>query len=271
MKDASEMTDDELTKVIATGVEPESSGTPETVEPTEESVGEPTEEASPDTEETVEPEQEEETPETPEEKPPSRREQLRVQSLLKKYGPPPVPQKSEPEAHDYRQVIDAEDEVINTLETDRQTYGQEQRTQGRQETLSEVQSVKWETLLHVDAPVVEAKYKVLDPNDKENFHPALSDALTNRYLNEVGYDDQTGLVKNPNLRWKDFVEAEFELADEIANTRIAATTKNIAQQTAQTGLRPDGGQAKRLNLNQAPENMTDEELYAALGQTPPKK
>ena len=82
----------------------------------------------------------------------------------------------------------------------------------------------------------------------------------------VGLDANTGLVQNPNVRWKDFVESEFELADEIANTKVANSTRNIAQQAASTGLRPDGSQAKRLNLNKAPEQMSDEELDAIIAQ-----
>lgn len=266
--DPSQMTDEELDKAIS-GEEPE-----ETVNNEEAQVASPEEETP---EQPAEPEAEEAgqaAEEEPEEAPaPSRREQLRVQQLLAKYGPPKqqAPQQPEAEALDYREAIDADDNVYQTLESDRQAYGQHQRAQGQNEALKQVQTVKWETLLHIDAPQMESKYAVLNPADKENFHPALADALSQRYLNMVGYDPATGLVANPGIRWKDFVESEFELAEEIANTKVATTAKNIARQAANTGLRPDGSSAKRLNLNQAPEHMTDEELDAVIAQAIPKK
>ena len=116
-------------------------------------------------------------------------------------------------------------------------------------------------MLNIDAPQVEKEYDMLDPKSK-NFHPAISDAVTKLYLQTVGYDDRTGMVSNPNVRYREFVDSYMEFADEIANTKVATTTKNIAKQAANTGLRPDGSSAKRLNLNQPIENMSDAELKA---------
>jgi hypothetical protein len=62
----------------------------------------------------------------------------------------------------------------------------------------------------------------------------------------------------------------MELVEEIAGQKNAQSVKNIVKQAAATGLRPDGSSAKRLNLNQSEKTMTLEELYAAIGQKPPK-
>jgi hypothetical protein len=204
---------------------------------------------------------------------PSRREQLRVSELLRKYGSPETPRPAAPSqtnAPDFSQVVDADPEVYEQLNKSANDYGQNQYQLGTNDALRQMRSVEWRTLLHLDAPQMESKYKVLDKTDKENFHPALSDALSRRYLHMVGYDPQTGSVANPDIRWRDFVESEFELAEEIAATRTVASTQNIAKQAAQTGLRPDGSGARGLDLNKHPEDMTDEELNAAVAASLPR-
>jgi hypothetical protein len=252
---------------------------PETQEETSEeseapSEEEQTEEAPEEAAETEEPPQQEEEPE---EKPPSRREQLRVQQLLKKYGPPPqrqqqqTPQQAEQAKIDYRQMIDADDETIQALEQQAQQYGQGQYQQGQNQALQQVQTSEWRTLLHVDAPQVESKYGFLNPQNKEEFHPALADAINESYKNMVGFDERTGLVSNPNVRYSEFVESYMELASELAGEMNRKTTQNITRQAAQTGLRPDGSSVKRMDLNKAPEDMTDEELNAYIERAVPKK
>ncbi len=86
----------------------------------------------------------------------------------------------------------------------------------------------------------------------------------------VGYDAETDTVKNPNIRYADYIEAQMELAEAIAGEKNQKTVQNIAKQAATTGLRPDGSKAKGLNLNQSPDQMTDEELAAAIAATLPK-
>lgn len=261
MADPSELTDEELNKVIETGVEPE---TPESevIAPPEQ---EPLKEEEP--EESKVPAEQAPAESEPEETPaaPSRREQLRVQTLLKKYGPPPE-QNPKSTGKDYRELIEADDEVIKTLESDRQQSNKESFNQG----LDAAKFFKWETLLQVDAPGIETKYPQLDKNSPQ-FHPALADAMNTKYLRFVGYDAEKRSVNNPDIRYSDFVEAEMEFADEIAAQRVEKTTQNIVKQAAQTGLRPDGSITKKLNLNQAPSEMSLEELYASIGQTAPKQ
>jgi hypothetical protein len=210
--------------------------------------------------------------EEPEEKPPSRREQLRVQQLLKKYGPPPERVPNQSNRPDFRGKVNADEEVYKTLEDTTMEYGNTLV----QDALSQADFRTWHRFLKMDDTQVRGKYDVLDPTNKEKFHPALADALNQRYLRFVGYnpgDASKGVqpsVQNPDISYLDFVEAEMEFADEVASQRIVNTTQNIARQAANAGLRPDGSSAKPLNLNKAPEDMTDAELKAAINASLPR-
>lgn len=217
-------------------------------------------------EEVEEPEVPEEEPEE-EEKPPSRREQLRIKDVLERRAqaqrPSPSPKAS---GIDYREALDADPEVIKQLEDDRNSAVAAAMEQNR----AELNTVRWENMLNIDAPQVESKYPILDKNSPD-FHPALADAINQMYLSATGFDPDNGTVSNANLRYRDYVESIFELGDEIGATRTADTRKNITKQASQTGLRPDGSQGKRLNLNKAPEAMTDAELDAIIAQAIPSK
>lgn len=198
--------------------------------------------------------------------PPSRREQLRIQQLLAKYGPPkdrPAP--SQPQGLNYQEELDADPEVIKRLETDRQTTGQSQYNEG----LKRAEYLNWNTSLKIDAPQVESRYPVLNPKSPE-FHPAAADAINQWYLNMTGFDSETQTVNNPNIGYADFVEGFMELVQETAGQKNAQTVKNIAKQAASTGLRPDGSAAKRMDLTKDPSEMSLDELYASIGQKPPK-
>ena len=243
-------------------------------------VQEVTPEETQETLEPVEPIQEEteveesEAPEEPAEEPkPSRRESLRIQQLIQKMK---QPDEKAPEAPpvatgmDYSTALDADPTVLGQLEADRTQYGQAERQQGRQEAMETVKSIQFHTRLEIDAPKVESKYPVLD-KDSSDFNPAVADAINNWYLATAGYNPQTDTVNNANVRYSDFVEGIMELADEMAGEKNTKTVQNVAKQAAATGLRPDGSKAKALNLNQNPENMTDEELKAVIAQAIPKQ
>lgn len=243
--------------------------TPQLAEPSKEPEQEESKEEPQEPAEEIE---EEAQQEPPEEKP-SRREQLRVTQLLKRYPDldPQAPSQTKPESLDYNQAFEADPEVIKQLETERQALGYAQYQAGVESTRAEIRTSEWRTLLNIDAPQIEAKYAWLNTKDKENFDPAMADALAEEYYNVVGLDKNTGMVSRPGIRWSEFVEARVELSTRLAKAMTEDTAKNVAKQSAQTGLRPDGSSAKRLNLNQAPEDMSIDELYAKIGQTPPKK
>lgn len=279
MANPSDMTDEELQTVIETGVEPDEPESPqEAPEEVAPEVKEEPEVTPPEEEQKEEPKEEPEK-ETPEEseKQPSRRETLRIQQLLAKYGNPdkgPEPLKAKPtiESLDYSQALDADPEVIKQLETDRQARSDAAYLEGiRQGEVRE-----WRRDLKYENNTVLDKYKFLNPKDSEHFKPAAAEAMNTKYLRFVGYnpgDAQWGIpesVQHPDVSYLEFVESEMEFVDELASQKVAETTKNIAKQAATTGLRPDGSSAKRLNLNQAPQSMNLDELYAAIGQKRPK-
>lgn len=275
MANPADMTDEELDKVIETGVEPEEPSpeveTPDEPAEAEESKEEP--EAKEEEVESPEPEAnvEEEAIEEKEEQPqPSRREQLRVQQLLAKYGPPKEKAPSQPNnsgALNYETALEADPEVIKQLEADRQAYSDHAYQQGLQQGLTR----EWRRDLKYEAPLVEKEYPFLNPKDTENFKPAAADAMNVKYLNFVGYDPgdpQNGIpesVRIHDLSYKEFVDSEMEFVNELASQKAAESVKNITKQAAQTGLRPDGSAAK-MNLNKPAHEMTDEELEAKLKQ-----
>lgn len=262
MDDLSKLTDEELDQAIESG------------SPLEESPSEVPEEEGqlePEEEELVEEQEEkEEEPEPvqPEPKEPSRRENLRIQQLLEKMSKKEEPKEAPTPSRgmDYGSELDADPDTVAKLEQDRQKYGQELYNQGLEQT----KSLQFMTRLELDAPKVESKYGILNPADKEKFDPAVANAVNTWYLQATGYDQKTGTVSNPNIRYAEFTDSMMELVDQISSQKVAKSAKNIAKQSATTGLRPDGSSAKRLNLNKAPGDMSDEELDAFLGQAFPK-
>jgi hypothetical protein len=270
LPDPSTLTDEELDKALEGELPEPPQETPDATPPAEEPVQTPEPDASEQEEETEEQEGEGEEPDVEEEpKPPSRREQLRIQQLLQKMQQPQEQPaaKPVPDALDYRDALDADDETLSQLEQDRQASNQAFYQQG----IQQAQAIEWRTMLHIDSPQVEAAHPQLNPKDEANFHPALANAVNDWYLQTSQFDNKTGMAHSPGVRYKDFVDGIFELAEEIAATKVQSSTKNIAKQAAKTGLRPDGSSAKRLNLNKAPEDMTDEELEAVISRSLPKR
>lgn len=267
-EDVTKLTDEELQARID-GKEPEETEqevaeTPDDEKPSEEKTEEKPEPEK--QEETEEPQKEEPEAKQPEEeqKPPSRRETLRIQQILakRKEAQKPQPQQpSQPTNQDllnYSDALDADPEVIRQLEEDRQRASSVQYNLGLQqaEEFSRAQNVasEFRTNIKLDYPLVKDKLDKLDPIDRE--------AIDVEYLQMTGYDTETGLVQNPNIGYAEYVEARIEQAERLASRLNARTVKNVAKQAAQTGLRPDGSSAKSLNLNKAPEEMTNEELQA---------
>jgi hypothetical protein len=203
----------------------------------------------------------------PEPQAPSRREQLRVQQLLAK-----IQEKQAPKTPDlpkdglnYADSLDADAEVVEQLEADRRKFGETAYQRG----LEQARSIQFHTRLEIDAPRVEAKYPQLDKTAQE-FNPVLADTINQMYLSAVGYDKDHDTVRSGDVRYADYVESIFELADEIASVKTAESSKNIAAQASKTGIRP-GGASTKLNLNKAPSQMTDEELQAVIATAIPKQ
>lgn len=237
--------------------------TPEQVEPAEEAEETPAEASL---EETPEASQEDSKQEAPEEQPLSRRAQTRFEKLealrnagRDKFQQFKQPAPSQPDALDYSQALDAAPEVIQQLQDDRQRAQQVSYDEG----LKRAEFIEFKTNIRLDLPLIQDKMSKLDPIDAKK--------LDDDYLEYVGFDGTTQTVKHPDIGYADYIEARIEQGQRLAASMSAETAKNVAKQAAATGLRPDGSSAKRLNLNKAPQDMTMEELYASIGQTPPKK
>lgn len=256
--------------------EPETPETPEADPAKEVETEEESEEEQPDPEK--KPEEDKEDLEKKSDKP-SRREQLRIQDLLRKYPPKqesktPSKDTKQPEGLlDLDKELDADDALKERLKADRDAAAKAaaEQARGEQPDVAAIRdSMLFHTRLEVDAPKVESKYPVLD-KDSDKFKPALAKAINTMYLSQCGYDFDSDTVQNPNIRYSDFVEALFELGDEIGTEKAETTTREVKKRAAQTGLRPDGSVPKKLNLNKLPGQMSDEELDAIISQAVPSK
>jgi hypothetical protein len=253
MPDPKSLSDEELDKILE-GEEPEQ---PEEKEPEAPKEGE-------EVVETEEEEPEEEEPESPalEEPKPSRREQLRINQLLEKLKEQPkqsqAPKQSE-DVLDYEKTLDADPELIARLTEDRNRSTQAAWQQG----IEQAKSIQFHTRLEIDAPRVHDKYPILN-KESDDFHPGVANAINSMYLASSGFNPETDTVQNPNVRYGEYVESIFELAKEIAGDMVQEKTQTIKKQAAQTGLRPDGSGAKKLNLNKPADQMSNDELDAYL-------
>lgn len=148
-----------------------------------------------------------------------------------------APRSNQPnEALDYRSAIEADDAVYQTLEQDRASYGDARYNEG----LELVKAMEFRTNIKLDLPLVKDKLDKLDPADAE--------AIDKEYLMYTGYDPETGFVKNPEIGYADFVEAQIERAERLASNLHVASQKNIAKQAAKTGVRPDGGSRSGIKI-----------------------
>lgn len=234
-------------------------------EPKEDPKEEPSKAPEEKAEEAEEPkeEPEEETPE-PDEPPMSKRKAERLEkleSLVEKLRGSETPAKPDVKGMDFNTALTADPETVKQLEEDRNTVSQASYQQG----LEQAKSIQFHTRLEIDAPRIEAKYPILDKSSDE-FNPALANNINQWYLTTVGFNPKTDTVANSQVRYSDFVDGVMEVADQMAGEKNTASAKNIAKQAASTGLRPDGSTAKRMNLNKMPQDMTDEELKAVIGQ-----
>ena len=279
-KAPSEMTDEELDAAILNPPEDGLIPPVEVIIPPEEK--KPKEAKKPDAVEPESPvEDEPEVVPAPvedeEEEPPvSARETKRVTQLLAKMKElqtaPAVPAAPViPDAIDYKTAIDAEPEVLEQLEADRKAVSDAAYKEGIAQTNATANSIMFHTRLEMDAPKMEAKYPQLD-KESDKFNQSVANDVNVLYLQLAGYNNDTDTATNPTLRYSDFVESIFGLADDIGNEKVATSTKEVAKQAANTALRPDGSTVKRLNLNKLPEQMTDEELDARIALAiPPNK
>lgn len=142
----------------------------------------------------------------------------------------------------YRDEIDAPDDLYDRLEKDRNQYGEERYTSGQQAALQQMQTMEWRTNIKLDLPLVKEKLDKLDPEDAA--------AIDREYLLYSGFDPATGAVRNPDIPYAGFVEAQIERAERLASNLQVKSQKNIAQQAANQGVRPDGGGRQGFQVTQ---------------------
>lgn len=246
-------------------VEPEeSTGAEETTEETKEEVteGEEAEESKETKEETTE---EEPKPEETEEEPaPSPRQNKAIERLTKKLAETSQQlkdvQSKPPQKQD--QIIGEGDYDLDQINGLAQDFGQQRYNEG----LAQANSLAFQTRLEIDAPRVAQKYEILDQNS-DNFDPGRASFINELYLQTVGYDPTTGTVKNPNIRYEEFADGIMELVDTAASAKNADSSKNLAKQAAQTGVRPSGVAKKYSGDNPAEmsDDQLDEVIAASLG------
>jgi hypothetical protein len=224
------------------------------------------------TEET-EVEEEKETEESTEdevdktEKPTSPRENKRIQRLLDKLQ---VQEEAKKEAPTLTpKQIEEGDYTLDQINAMFKEGQQEAYTTALQKAQESANATTFATRLEIDAPKMHSKYPYLDPESDE-FDPGRSEFVNRLFLTTVGYDDKTGIVKNTGLRYNEFIEGFQEMVELSTNSQRADSTKNIAKQAAQTGIRP-GGVTKTVYQGDDPRKMTDAQLDAAIANMLPKR
>lgn len=260
LPDPSTLTDEELDKILA-GEEPEEPEEPQEQDEEPKKPEDKPEEQEDEHKDEGDEHQEDdekktdaETPKKPEGEP-SRREQLRVQHLLEKYGKPgESKQIVNPSGIDYEKELDADPELLKKLNDDRQRAAEESFNQG----LAAANFLQFRTMLEIDASRVSSKYPQLD-KDSDDFDKNVADGINTLYLQIVGFDPKSKSVANPDLRYGEFVPVIYQLAEDIASNKNSEVTNEIKKQAAKTGIRPAGATPK-LNFNKAPHDMSDEEL-----------
>lgn len=213
------------------------------------------------------PEQEEEEPQ-----PVSRRESKRVNQLLEKLARyeqgQMQPQGSQPQGQTPRQpngqIIPEGEYSIDQVNDMAQDYGQRLYQMGLSQAQAYNIANTFATRLEIDAPKVGGRYEFLDSDNEENFNPGAADFINRMYLNTVGYDPMTGVVRNQDLRYGEFVDGFMDVVQLVAQGKVADAAQNVARQSAQRGVRPGDQTKKATYQGNDPKQMSDEQLDAAI-------
>jgi hypothetical protein len=147
------------------------------------------------------------------------------------------------------ELKDGEEYDPAELEEDRKNVAANARSEGLaagfSQASSQEQKERWADRFEADSERVTAKYKVLqDDTDNKEYDPDLEADLVQNYMKFIGLtrDSQTGRVNidKPNVRFRDYVEAEMQRLEKFAERRHAQSTRNITTQVSRTGMRPNG-------------------------------
>lgn len=131
------------------------------------------------------------------------------------------------------------------LKKDRQTVADNARSEGIQTGLSQgsnqVQKELWADRFEIDSERVTTSWDALNP-ESDHYSPKLEANLVQKYIQFAGVtkDDKGRVsIEKPNIRFKDFVEAEMQNLEDYATERGATAQKNVRSQAAKTGVRPN--------------------------------
>jgi hypothetical protein len=165
-------------------------------------------------------------------------------------GQPPTQQPYNPMKYD-----DGKQYSVEQIESDRQKFGESQFQQGIQAAQTVYQQEAWVDRLEIDGDRVASKYPMLD-EESDGFNPDLAARINEMYLSIVGYDQNSGRVANPRIRYKDYVDSFMSVTDHLASSKNADSTKNLAQQAASGGVPPTGGTRQQTTV-ESPQDIRD--------------
>lgn len=136
---------------------------------------------------------------------------------------------------------DGEEFDTKALEEDRRIVSDNSRAEGLQQGLrqgtNQMANELWVDRFEADAERVLTRYKDLEDDSK------LEATMVQRYIAYTGMQkDGNGRVsiQRPNVRFKDFVEAEMQNLENYATRHRETTEKNLTRQASRTGVRPNG-------------------------------
>lgn len=202
-----------------------------------------------------EPEEEADEPEEEAEPEPSPRQNKAIERLTKKLAEAKAqaPQRQAPQGP----IIGEGDYDLDQVNQMAREYGDSRYN----EALQQAQAIEFKLGLKVEVPVVTQKYPELNPNS-DKFDLGRRQFIDELYLKSVGYNEQSGTVQRSDIGYEEFVDGFMEAVDRSASVKAAESSKNLAKQASQTGVRPNSI-AKKAYDGADPSKMTLEQLQAA--------
>lgn len=132
------------------------------------------------------------------------------------------------------------------LEDDRKALADNRYAEGMQQGIhqgtNQVAKELWADRFDTDSERVTTKYTDLNP-ESEKYDAKLEADLVQGYIAFTGVQrDDYGRVSiaKPNIRFRDYVDAEMKRLTQYAERRAAESSKNLVKQASHTGVRPSG-------------------------------
>jgi hypothetical protein len=199
------------------------------------------------------------------ERPPSRRETKRIQQLIAKMqnqsnnsNLPSPNTNNDPSIARKQRIIDEGEYDLDEINQMAGNYANEMYQKGLSQAQQLQNANMFSTRLEIDTPQVMSKHTFLDPSAND-FNPSVADMVNRMYLNLVGFNPNTGTVSNPNIRYGEFVDGYMDTVDMLSSQNRAESSKNIAKQVANSGVRPNGVADTEYQGNN-PKKMSDKQL-----------